>query len=311
MSHSASITLEDILAFNALLASMSKAGVPVYLRGLTGDGARSLDRINVAVAQRIGSGDTLEAILESCQSLGSEYVETLHAWVASGRDANAIEPLVRMGQWENQVTTEFGFSLFDMWIVWVLASSSLLFMVWNLTPKLEGMYAASGLVPGPAFRALAFVHSTIWIGWIVCGAITIGSLLLWRWMGSRVGLSCVPFRSKILQWLRQSAVAGWMRQSRGPETEIVPRVDSEDVSGVLSGPMARWGLERFGLGRERGQSMALVAEFYRDQSVGKSMLGLEWMPVTMGTLLGGAVVLGLGLSLFAPMVELLYAVCTQ
>lgn len=307
MSHSASITLEDILAFNALLASMSKAGVPVYLRGLTGDGARSLDRINVAVAQRIGSGDTLEAILESCQSLGSEYVETLHAWVASGRDASAIESLVRMGQWENQVKTEFGFSLFDMWIVWVLASSSLLFMVWNLTPKLEGLYTVSGLVPGPAYRALAFVHSTIWFWCIVCAAITVGSLFLWRWVGSRVGLSCVPFRSKILQWLRQSAIAGWVRKSRGEDSEPGRRVDSVELSSSL----ARWGQERFGTGRERGQSMALVSEFYRTQSSRKSILGLEWMPVMVSTLLGGAVVLGLGLSLFAPMVELLYAVCTQ
>lgn len=307
MSHSASITIEDVLAFNALLASMSQAGIPVYLSGLTGDGTRSLDRINATVAQRIGSGDTLESILQSCQSLGGEYTETLQAWVASGRDANAIEPLVRMGQWEDQVTTELGFSLFDMWIIWVLASSSLLFMVWNLTPKLEGLYEVSGLVPGPAYRALALVHSTIWIWWIVCVAITIGSLLLWRWVGARVGLSCVPFRSKILRWLRHSAVVGWLQKSRGPDSERGSRVESD----VLSSSLVRWGQERFGLGRERGQSMALVAEFYRAQSARKSVLGLEWMPVTVCTLLGGALVLGLGLSLFAPMVELLFAVCTQ
>jgi hypothetical protein len=310
MLEAPAIRFEDVLVFNERLVGIAKAGVPVLFEHNPNDLEGSLQRINSQIAVRAGRGEAIEAILKTESDCSPEYRDALHAWVLLQGSMLAAEPLVAAGRWRQGTMSKFHASLCKLWIVWMMASISLLFMIWNLTPKLMGVYDVSHLTYRPGMHFLILIYSQLrwWVALTVVISVAIPFLV--RWQSRRARLFWLPMRSKLFRMLRRSQAA---------ETASQVALDTgEDASVAISeeksSPLMEWAMqsaetERAGASSSQADSLQLVSEIYRAESKRTQKLSQGWVPGSIGMLVAALIVLGLGLALFAPMVELLIALC--
>jgi hypothetical protein len=296
-------SIEDVLDFNALLGSLHRAGIPLYLKGSHGDVRGTTDVIDRAVAIRHGRGESLGSIMEDPTLISKEYRQALVDWVASDRNATSIEPLVRMGNWSQRQRRKLALSASQLWILWVLASATLLLMVANLTPKIRELYRVSDLNPGHAYHFLEWIYDS-WLVWAIAAlAFAIVAWLGWQWRSRWANFAWIPFRSKILDSTCKSAVASNL-------SKTYPGMEAgETESSPFSSSSMRWAREQQPSSDPSKGSFSLIARLFQRDTLRRSRVGLQWIPTAASALLGGAIVLALGLALFLPMIELLVAYC--
>lgn len=312
--------LEDLHLFNAFLVSLERAHVPLSLNSRNTDLASALSRMDRDAAVRHSKGESVASILADQQLCSHEYRDSLHAWVASGRDASAVEPLVQMGRWRSEVGQRLGDAALEVWIIWVLSTSVLLYMVHNLTPKLRGFYEVSDITPGPSFQLLESIYAS-WNLWAFAfAAIALLSLWFWRRSMAHSALRWIPKRAQIVRGFFQSATAS------------APAFESARMAGVPSGPeptsrtapgdasrakLPRWSKAVHLVGWAKDQSCAtanagsawsLISQLYAQTSRHRAVIGISWLPAILAALTSGCLVLAIGLSLFRPLVETLMKV---
>ena len=72
--------------------------------------------------------------------------------------------------------------------------------------------------------------------------------------------------------------------------------------------MLHWALGDEVINEDKANALRFSARAYRELAQSRAVQWWAWFPTVFGALLGGGIVLMFGLSLFAPMIELLIAI---
>jgi hypothetical protein len=301
MTDAPSITLQDTLEFNALLRTLHRSGISISLNHRQGDLIGALDAFDQTFALRHARGDSVEKILGDDESFSREYRAALAEWLGSGRNAAAIEPLVRAGNWREHQSERIGQSATQLWIVWLLGTVALVTVVASITPGLREMYRQSRLLAGPDFRFLEWLEQNQVAVVAISVALAIATWCAWHWRWRFADFRWIPARTKIFDDQFLSARAATLASESPLSAEdALQRVD-ESAS-------LRWAVEQRSHGDRASSALGLMSYLFQQQSLRRARFGWKWLPTIVGTCLGGLIVLGLGLTLLLPMIEMVFEI---
>lgn len=301
MSDASAITTQDMMEFNSLLRTLHLAGISISLNRQQPDLMRALDAIDQQLALRHARGDSAEKILSDDESYSREYRAALNEWVSSGRNAAAIEPLVRAGQWREHQSERIGQSATELWIVWLLATVALVTIVTSITPGLREMYRQTRLQAGPDFRWLEVLEQSRVVLAVISVALAIATWCAWHWRWRFADFRWIPARTKVFddQFLSARAVSLANESPQSAESAL---------HRVAESPSLRWAVEQREHGDRASSALGLMSHLFQQQSLRRARFGWRWLPAILGACLGGLIVLGLGLTLLLPMIEMVFEI---
>lgn len=277
-SHASHIQLLDVLSFNEKLIAISRVGIPLAFIPNPHQIEQTLQDWSGSVAVQVGRGESVETALDNT-GVSDQYRRALRHYIVSGGSIEAAQCLVDGGSWSDRNRTQFSISLLGTWIVWVLACIAWLGLVGIITPSLRSHYEMSRVKPGPAFAWLNFFYAYGWWWMVGLVALTLVAPLLWTIVSQRSHWSWLPFRRRFLSRLEAS---GQMRIE-----SVLAKNNHADTSTLQT-------LDAWAIALERGAR--------RDSAQ-------AWVPVVIAAGLGGLIVLGVGVVVFWPLVEYLFAIC--
>jgi general secretion pathway protein F len=201
-----SITIDQLLALNAEIAALVRAGVPLE-RGLVvaGRDVRGrLGRIATALSQRLARGESLPEALEGeRQAVPPLYRAVVEAGARCGRLPIALEGLARYVRGYSEARAAIGLALWYPLLVLTLAYALFVGLVMVVVPRFVDGFGSLGAGAAAPLRFLS------WIGesapyWWPAGPILL-AVLLFLWARSGVA---ARFGTRSWGWLK---VFPWMR----------------------------------------------------------------------------------------------------
>jgi type II secretory pathway component PulF len=279
-SQSATIQLQDVLSFNEQLIAISRSGIRLAYIPNPHQIERTLQDWSGRIAMQVGRGLAVEPALDST-GVSDEYRVALKSYVALGGSIEAAQGLVDGGSWSDRNRNRFSLSLLGTWIVWMLACIAWLALIGIITPPLRSLYEVSRVPPGPAFAWLHFFYSHWWQWMIGLVALTILVPLISRMILQRTNWSWLPLRRRVLSRLKSSSqmqIESLLAKQQHAEISTLQTFDA--------------------------LANALKLKAQRDGA------GLQaWIPSLIAAFLGGLIVLAVGMIVFWPLLEYLFAIC--
>lgn len=318
--------LDDVLAFNGYLLKLARAGVPIELGISEGIATLSeqLSEINSKIAMRLARGDTVRQILESDQELPPLYCSSLATWLYCDKTPEALAALSECAVGRREIERVLDFALVQPLVLLGLVYCGFVFLLLSVAPKMDAMNSQIGSVPGFGLQVLTMARQTIWF-WGTAIPLLVGiGLVLRRRQRSRRFSCWFPGRKNIFEMtLKANYAEGFanllehgqsVAQAKtllGSDTRIRKPVQVQPGNTNMEIAMPRmlqWAMGDDVSHEDRANALRFAARVYRELAQSRASQWRAWFPVVVGALLGGAMVLAFGLSLFAPMVELLIAI---
>jgi general secretion pathway protein F len=198
--HSASITIDQLLALNAEIIALVRAGVPLE-RGLlvTARELRGrLGRIAGALGRRLSRGESLvEALEGEGRAIPPLYRAVVEAGARSGRLPVALEGLARYVRGYSEARATIGLALWYPIVVISLAYGLFIGLVTLVVPRFIGTFEALRITASPVIRGLARLGQTVEYWWPV-GPIALFVLVI-GWLRSG---AAARFKAPSWSWLR-------------------------------------------------------------------------------------------------------------
>ena len=189
---------------------------------------------------------------------------------------------------------------------------------------MDAMNSQIGSAPGFGLQVLTVARQTIWFWGIAIPLLVAIGLVLWRRQRSRRLSGWFPGQKNIFEMtLKANYAEGFANllehgqsvvQAKtllGSYTRIRKpvRVQPGNTNMEIAMPrMLQWALGDDVSHEDRANALRFAARAYRELAQSRVSQWRAWFPVVFGALLGGAMVLAFGLSLFAPMIEILIAI---
>ncbi len=307
------IGFEDLLRFHDQVLSLNRAGVPFDL-GI--DDSRlslsaQLNQIASHLALQVGLGQSIEHVLTSDPKIPDRYRLGVETWFHAGGTADAFEALhSAAGEDRRWVRDVRGASLHPILLLG-LVYFGYAYLVEVATPAMLGFYEQ---MDQPVPWSLAFLQGArTWLPWWGIGLpilFVLGLLLLRsRWL-DRLSKSRGS-RSQVQHYLARAnqaqGVAQLIDHDHVPANALL-RVFGE-VGGTVPGhsvqPLMRWATGMSTDPKQVSAALNVSAQIYRSMAQERIDKQRTWLPILLGSLLGGAIVLLFGLSLFLPITSLL------
>jgi type II secretory pathway component PulF len=333
------VTLEKVMALNEELASLSAAGVPINLGDPQHSTEESLADINAALALRTSLGQPIDAALTDDQSLPTVYRNAVLTGMRTNQWYLALDGMSQQPTAWYDLRNTTGQALVQPLIVMVLAYFGFIVLCMTYFPAIDGIYQQLRAQPNWGVRFLAF--SRAWMGvWVpLVPLLIVAGIILWHrrelrhrpWLpGSRRYLTKVAYStfaeqlSKLLAaevpFVESLRLAGKATNDESVmRTAEVVAAAREHNDAWTAGdemelstlpPLLRWVLTSNLEGESLPELLRFTAETYRQSADRQSAVWHIALPTVLSALLGGAIVLGYGLSLFVPylnlMVDLVY-----
>ena len=316
--------LDDVLAFNATLLKLAKAGVPIALdfSGKTEDLSGSLDKINSEIAIGMARGMTLRQVLESDAALPSQYRSSLLTWLYCDESPEALTALSDCAGGRREIQRVVNIAFLQPLILLGMVYLGFLFLVLQLEPKLRAIHFQIGSTPALGMQWLTLLKQSIWIWGTAVPPLVVLDLLIWTRYRTRWSLFRFPVRKGVFEAIQRANYAKGF-------ANLLEHEHSVEQTGMMLGdfpsdrasqngqpaetgtapigmpPLLKWAFGNDVSPEDRATALHFSALAYRDLAQSRASQWRSWLPVLMGSLLGGLLVLAFGLSLFGPMIELL------
>jgi type II secretory pathway component PulF len=343
MSESAA-TLDDFMALNEQLAALAKARVPLDVGWTTGtDGpAKTLERINAAVARQVSRGATLEDALRQNPDVPSAYRCLVQVGLQDHNLDAALEAAQRLAETRDTARYSLRTAFLYPVVVCLIAYIGLIGACTYLVPNLEGVYAEFRVPTQTSLHVMQSVRNAMPI-WIFIPPVLIAIALWWIFVRRSDGRSSLERRPGL--WARLTGQAGVVAHQRlatfaeslavlleaqtpfgealtlaagaagDPRLTQAARELAADVStpmavgshdGRVLPPFLRWAILSSEPTVERPRALRMAASIYHDaaeQSAGRLRV---LAPALACLIIGGGAVLLYGLSVFIPVIDLYY-----
>jgi general secretion pathway protein F len=219
---SGTITLDQLLALNAEIVALVRAGVPLE-RGLlvTGRELRGrLGRITGALGRRLSQGESLvEALQGEGRAIPPLYRAVVEAGARSGRLPVALEGLARYVRGYSEARATIGLALWYPIVVLTLAYGLFVGLVTLVIPRFLATFEALQMTASPVLRWLSRLGQTAEIWWPIGPLLLIVLVIAWLRSGA-----AARFRTPSWSWLR---VFPWMKS-------ILANYESASFSELLA-----------------------------------------------------------------------------
>ena len=205
-SGAGAITIDELLALNAEIAALVRAGIPLE-RGLIVAGRDlkgRLERVAAALAQRLNRGESLhDALARESAAIPPLYRAVVEAGARSGQLPIALEGMARYVRGYSEARSAIGVALWYPLLVLSLAYALFVGLVWKGVPRFIEAFELLGLeVTGPLQTLSQIGEMTPY--WWPIGPILL-ALLAISWVRSG---TAARFQSGSWSWLR---IFPWMR----------------------------------------------------------------------------------------------------
>ena len=180
------LSLESIVAFNDELEALVRAGVPLE-RGLLAASADYRGRLGRAIrgtADRLAAGEALpDAVTQSAQAMPEVYRALITAGVRSGRLAESLQGMSRIGQAAIEARRTVVLAFLYPLIVLGLAYTLFLFCLVEVLPRFVTASAELGIHESVVTQVGQWLVKSVLVWGPIPPLILIGCLLAWRWSG--------------------------------------------------------------------------------------------------------------------------------
>lgn len=190
----AAVTLEELIALNQEIVSLSRAGVPLEagLREIALDQPARLSELSVTLSEHMQRGQSFaEAVESEGNRMPRVYGKVIEAGVRAGRLPAALEALTAFASKVLDLRRSIGFALLYPTIVTALAYGLFLVFILEFAKRVRETYDLIGISIPPAIRVLGRMGETAgqwaWIPPLVLLVLA----ALWMRSGAARGLQIV------------------------------------------------------------------------------------------------------------------------
>ena len=301
--------IDDLLAFNQQLISLIQAGLPVEL----GDGtpskavANELSKINSRIALQVGLGLSLDQAIASDTLIPAPYRAAWETWFHGNRPIEALNALTSQAEARSEMQANVSNSLIQPLIVLSLVYVGFIYLVLVVARQLEATYQQMGESPSASLKFLTIAREWLPIWGVLVPLTVLLAIWLWKSRSAVWSYEWLPGRKRFVESVGKANYAenvAKLLDANHTLSESLQLVGPLDTKPELPS-MLRWAFAAEVEDSSRVNLLRFAARTYRDSAKQEITRWRNWLPVIVGVLIGGSIVLGYGLSLFTPMVELL------
>lgn len=308
------LNIDDVLALNAQLQSLSEANVPIDLgfRVSKQTLSQKLSQISSQIALQNARGKTIEQAVVEDPSIPIQYRVSLIAWSQGKTGTDAISPLNAIGQRRRDVVATLNRSLLEPLILLVLVYCGFLYLVLTLVPHLEEIYSQIRTTPGGSLKMLMRVRD--WLPYWGPGLplLVIAAVVSWRSRLPSSNLRWLPIEFRDLGWVEKANHADNLARLEENLAIAKPLSETNFASGLGEeftaknpSPLLKWASSCSDEHHAKAAAFRFVGQTFRDSAKWRVVRWSSVLPSALAAILGGLLVLGYSLSLFVPMIELL------
>lgn len=316
------LTLSQVVAFNAQLRNIADAKIPIQLApNHSGAELReSLATLESRIAIAQSHGISVEQSLSVEATVSEQYRRSLINWVASDGDPESINPLLRNAQWRSSVESEVRFAFVQPLIIIALVYVGYLVMLRSIVPRIEGMYAQIRADGGASLGFLRMLLDTMPY-WSIGVPVLLFMFVLLRWYMARAAVGpWLPGYATMVRSVRKAnnaellaqEIENGMGSTRVGSTDRAQSTAHSVQDSVLPSGQEdasiQWALDLGNNTSQRASIVRLLSELHRSRLFKHEQRIGRWLPIVLGCVVSGLFVLVFSVSLFKPMVELLWTV---
>lgn len=339
--------LGEFVAFNTQLAAMAEAGVPLELGlgRLAKNPVEALERITATVTKRTNAGETLSEALDGDeQVVPPGYRAIVRMGLRTGDLTAGVLSPSSYAEAIDRTRQVVRSAFFYPALICLLAYLGMISFLFYFIPVIEETYAGLRVQPHFALRVLKAIETYRW-QWVWIPPACLLAYCFWWIARKRAGgfrtfraetLAEAPGVGEVAVQLRRAnfaAILSRLLKHQVPFEEAlrIAAATSDDAElsegarglaaaikqGEFPGdeqtvaqkfpPFLRWALWQTEPATDRSQALQMAATVYRE-SAERRIYRLQILtPLVACALVGGSVTLLYGLALFAPVVDLLWA----
>ncbi len=316
------MTLDAAQQFHNELLGIAKLGIPLNLGfdGTSKDPSTELDEIAATLKQTVRDDQTFAETIAKMPQLSPAYRSALATWLATDGSPIAFESVVAPAVARQQSRGLWTLSLLQPIVILAMSYLAIIYICVFTIPKLEAIYEQTDQLPHFALATMVAIRKSMPI-WIPLVPILVGLAYFLQEKRSAKHLNA----PKILErraWGRTIdaveaeqlaalinshvalpiALALVQNDRQATSNSIGPNTTASDRP---LRPMLQWAVSEES-DSQKIRSLKMVAATYRKLARDQSQRIQNWLPPLAMGVLGGCLVLGVGLSVFWPIVELLY-----
>jgi len=313
--------IAPVVAFHEQLARLSAAGLPFDL-GTEVNGSPSsrtgirnaINRVETALRLRVELGQPLQDAIGAASELTLRHRTSLLTWLETEDVSSAFESLTQTVQYRVQAGRRVSVSMIQPFVLALLTSLAFIILCATTIPKLEAIYTQLGKPPSGALTCLIILQKTMPV-WGVLIPVLIGVIWLCFLRASTMGRSrWFIGGSRYLESMRLAQFADQVAAfvDRGiPRDRAFSMADSKIASQALTNPLTLPPLLRWAMSGNFGNEpvpaiFRFVANSYREIADQHATGWQVFVSKLSLSLFGGLLVFGFGLSLFVPVIDLLF-----
>ena len=317
--------LQRILAFNQELASLSAAGLPleVGIRGTQEDFVEQLEEYSTAISRQCSRGESIEQAITESSELNPIYRAAAWAWIHCDHPSVVLDGISSPAETRMQMSQSMGRSMLYPLIVLSFAYLGFLYLCISIAPKIEAIYAQLWQRPSSSLSFLLTVRDSMPIWGPLLPLLVIGALIWWKNCSHDLTWSWIPGSSRYFAATRNANTARWLAillESGCTLPESLELVEHLPVhqqtsqrtngQGIVTkdgstGSLLHWAVTGDVGDEPLSRVLRFVEQTYRQTARRQQTIWEFVTPTICGVFLGGGFVLGYGLSLFLPVVQML------
>jgi type II secretory pathway component PulF len=311
-------SLKHVFSLSREVSTLAATGLPLDIGLRPGESLdEKLESINASLASQIAQGKTIEQAISSATGVPDRYRAGLWAWTHDSDPTIALERFAVPAEAIDRFGKDLGRIFQYPLLLLGLAYCALLVLCFLTLPTLESLFESM-------FRTDEPIHWLIlvreWVGvWALL--FPLGLLMLaigWRIYRGRSNFRWVPGSERYFQAADHANIANQLAaliesgRSTDEALSLLASVPIHDAASRASAieslpPLLQWAISTQLGSRSPTGVLRMVAESYRQAAQRQQDLWHVFMPSVAGVVLGGIIVLAYGLTLFLPLVKLLFS----